>query len=264
MPLPPPPPSDLYRLRLEVQNAELELAELTAELRAFEAEVDARMGALLDQLSGMEAEVQDLNEAVQRLRDQRLYGDKQFSYYDGARPKERPEREYIPHADAFREEPPASPPAALEGEQEAAPAALKALYRQLARRSHPDLAISEADRQQRTAEMAEINQAYDSGDLAALRVLAGLAPPEPPAGSLFAPARPAPPLTEPERLQRHLDEVRQRLANLSRHPSVQLSLEVKLARRRGHDLLAEMAENLQRKLAHKTAQRDYLRSQLGM
>jgi hypothetical protein len=250
----PPPASDLYRLRLDVQNAELELAELTAGLRAFEAEVDARLGSLLDQLSAVEAEVLELSEAAQRIRDQRLYGEKRFTYFDGARPTQRPEREYIPHSDAFGETPPAAaePGPELPGE----PGEIKALYRQLARATDRP---GEADRQQRRL-VAEINQAYAAGDLAALRLLAGLEPP-PPAGGLFAPARPSPPLTEPERLQRRLDEVRQRLAGLSNHPSVQLSLEVKLARRRGHDLLAEMAEICSASW-HKIAQRDYLRSQV--
>ncbi len=252
-----PHPSDVYRLRLDIQHAELELAELTAELRAFDAQVAARLGALLDQLSVLEAEVLDLTEAVQRRRDQRLYGEKQFSYFDGARPDQRPEREYIPHADAFREMPPAEPGAGPSTPPTAA-AEIKALYRQLARRSHPDLAISEADRQQRTAEMAEINRAYAAGDLAALQKLAGLDA----TASLLAPVEPGAPLSEEARLQHHLDTVRQRLANLSRHPSVQLSLEVKLARRRGSDLLTEMAKALKHKVARKVAERDYLRSQL--
>lgn len=250
-------PSDLYRLRLDIQNAELELAELTAELRAFEAEVDARLGAMLDQLSVLENEVLNLTDAVQRLRDQHLYGEKQFTYFDGARPAERPEREYIPHADAFREAPPAEPGPGVETPPTAA-AEIKAIYRRLARRSHPDLAISEADRQQRTAEMAEINRAYAAGDLAALQKLAD---PDPLAG-LSVPTEAAAPLSEEQRLKRHLAQVRQRLANLSRHPSVQLSLEVKLARRAGRDLLAEMAQALKHKVARKVAERDYLRSQL--
>ena len=202
----------------------------------------------------VEAEQKKLD---QRLRDQHLYGEKQFTYFDGARPAERPEREYIPHADAFREAPPAEPGPGV-GTPPTAAAEIKAIYRRLARRSHPDLAISEADRQQRTAEMAEINRAYAAGDLAALQKLAD---PDPLAG-LSVPTEAAAPLSEEQHLKRHLDQVRQRLANLSRHPSVQLSLEVKLARRAGRDLLAEMAQALKHKVARKVAERDYLRSQL--
>jgi hypothetical protein len=46
--------------------------------------------------------------------------------------------------------------------------ALRRLYRQLARRLHPDRATGEADRPWRTARMAEANAAYESRDLMAL------------------------------------------------------------------------------------------------
>jgi hypothetical protein len=36
---------------------------------------------------------------------------------------------------------------------------------------------------------------------------------------------------------------------------------VKLARRKGRDLMAEMAENLKKKIARKTAERDMIKTQ---
>src|SRR3972149_262849 len=49
---------------------------------------------------------------------------------------------------------------------------LKALYRDLAKRAHPDLAAGDDDRSARGALMIEINQAYASFDLAALKAIA--------------------------------------------------------------------------------------------
>ncbi len=41
---------------------------------------------------------------------------------------------------------------------------IKAIYRDLAKKFHPDLAIDEDDRQRRTKYMSEINEAYQNGD----------------------------------------------------------------------------------------------------
>jgi hypothetical protein len=60
---------------------------------------------------------------------------------------------------------------------------------------------------------------------------------------------------------RRLAEIERELRQLPQRPSVQLSLEVKLARRRGRDLLGEIAADLERKIACKTAERDMLKAQ---
>jgi hypothetical protein len=42
---------------------------------------------------------------------------------------------------------------------------------------------------------------------------------------------------------------------------VELSIEVKMARQQGRDLLGEIAENLQKRIARKTVERDMLKMQ---
>lgn len=64
-----------------------------------------------------------------------------------------------------------------------------------------------------------------------------------------------------ERCQRRLREIERELRQVAQRPSVQLSLEVKLARRRGRDLLGELARELEPKLARKTVERDMLKAQ---
>src|SRR5208283_936332 len=48
---------------------------------------------------------------------------------------------------------------------------LKSLYREVARRIHPDLAVDDADRAKRQKLMAEANRAYENGDEAKLRAI---------------------------------------------------------------------------------------------
>jgi len=125
--------------------------------------------------------------------------------------------------------------------------------------------MGDADRSLRTEKMTEINQAYNAGNLAALKALAGIV--SAPSMPHQAPTGPPPgdEALEDElaRVQRRLREVRAQIEELHRLPSVQLSLEVKLAARRSQDLLGEMARDLARKIARKEAERDFLKSQVS-
>ncbi len=56
-------------------------------------------------------------------------------------------------------------------------------------------------------------------------------------------------------------QIKSELQGLHQRPSVQLSLEVKVARRQGRDLLGEMAAELEAKIARKTVERDMLKAQ---
>ncbi|MCA9954528.1 MAG: hypothetical protein KC434_07400, partial [Anaerolineales bacterium] len=68
---------------------------------------------------------------------------------------------------------------------------------------------------------------------------------------------------EIERCRRRLRSIDNELQNLPNRSMVDLALRVKLAQREGRDLLAEMATDLERKIARKTAERDMLRSQFN-
>jgi hypothetical protein len=69
-------------------------------------------------------------------------------------------------------------PDALQADDEASPSApapeLKALYRDAAKRIHPDLATDEAEKERRNTLMAALNAAYATGDAGAIqRILDG-------------------------------------------------------------------------------------------
>jgi hypothetical protein len=106
--------------------------------------------------------------------------------------------------------------------------------------------------------MAALNEAYEAGSLVELVALAN----ESQSGSDGS---------EPgmiKVLEKELRRVRRRtlliqneIENLHNLPTVQLSLEVKIARRSGRDLLAEMAADLKQQIRRKGAERDLLKTQ---
>jgi hypothetical protein len=146
------------------------LAELEAELRTlrealvrFEAVCHARVGDLLEQL-------RDVAEAIARLErrlDPALPDDLDPSFIDDEfeRPADGSTDDYRQHQPAEREK---RSRRRLVASDEAD---AKRMYKDLARRFHPDLALSDEDRREREAMMQSVNEAYRARDLAELRSL---------------------------------------------------------------------------------------------
>jgi hypothetical protein len=251
----------------QLKSAESELHELNRQLSSFEALVDAQLGDLLDQLSQLNAEAASLDETLRHIREERLFGADLMRYLDGAPlPARRNNQTEIPPlglAERAAIHTKVDPSASYaEGNLPD----IKVLYRKLARRHHPDLARNDADRLASHEQMAEINQAYQAGDLKALMRLAGVWLPygvELPNSSLAPGGKPKVSLSEQDKAEEKLKAVRMQINRLSSLPIVKLSLEVKLARHQGRNLLREMAAELQYKLGRKMAERDYLRAQIN-
>ena len=254
-------------VELELIEREAELVDLRAELYAFQLKYEAQVGRLADELEGIEAEI----ERCQRLiRRHRRWG-------SGGLPVDGRGTAYVPVEEQYRQtwqEPaqePWRPP-----EQPVSPAVesqIKVLYRQLCRRFHPDLTQDEGERAWRTERMAAINAAYAARDLAALRDLAdpsrphrvdGAAPTtfaregvrQSDDGSTVALGR------KLQKMQQRLRQVKAELRELMDGEMMALSLDVKFARRRGHDLLGEMAETARSELERKRVELDLLQAQL--
>lgn len=117
---------------------------------------------------------------------------------------------------------------------------IKTLFRELARRFHPDLTSDPEEKKWRQEIMTRVNQAYANRDLKALRSLAE------------QPDRPidAPSLNREEEIKalkaelRRLDSVIQdlksRIHHLEESPVWQLKMEARIKRRSGADLLTEL------------------------
>ena len=65
-----------------------------------------------------------------------------------------------------------------------------------------------------------------------------------------------------QQIQRRLREVEQELRELTHSPTMQMNLDIKLAQRQGRDLLAEMAADVEKDLARKRVELDFLAAQL--
>ncbi|MGW8319690.1 MAG: hypothetical protein ACWGPS_10620, partial [Candidatus Promineifilaceae bacterium] len=66
---------------------------------------------------------------------------------------------------------------------------------------------------------------------------------------------------ELSRIRRRLQQIQFEMNDLQNNPAMQLSLDIKLARLDGRNLLGEMTAELKHKIARLTVERDLLRSQ---
>jgi signal transduction histidine kinase len=147
-----------------------------------------------------------------------------------------------------KEKPPA-PPAEEPEISEQTKAELKALFRALAKRFHPDLVTDPEEKRWRVKVMAQVNEAYAAMDVAELQRLSAKP------GRSEAPVQKTREqmLAELQHEIRRLDDVirglERTLQDLINSHTVQLMLEVTIAERSGQDLLGEMAADLRRKIA---------------
>lgn len=234
----------LEQIQSDLIEAEAELTDRLAEVNAFEFEFEARVGHLYDKLEALEAEIERYMDRLQIMRHKQTFG---YAHLPVDRQYQR----------AWQTPPTSAPTPPIQPPTPASEAEIRRLYRQLARRFHPDLAVDELDRARRTEKMAAINNAYAARSLTELVTLAETLNVQRSTFSVSVEALQA----ELERCQRRLHEIERELRQLPQRPSVQLSLEVKLAQRRGRDLLGEMTAELEQKLARKTVERDMLKAQ---
>jgi len=250
-------PQKLTRLRREVETiqaqlieAEAQLADRQAEINAFEFEFEARVGYLLDKLSALDREISHYTDLIETIRNRDRFGGAYLSV----------ERQYQRAWEKPTQSAPIPPPEPLPTATEAE---IKKLYRQLARQFHPDLAADETERAYRTEQMAAINDAYAARSLVELQRLGQerAIPQAGKAGQTDA-QRLAALEAELARCRRRLGEIEIALKRLEQRPSLALSLQVKLAWKRGEDILAQMAQEFEQQVGRKTVERDMLKAQI--
>jgi hypothetical protein len=239
--------AEIEQKRETVARLEQERIDLELELAAFEVVYNAEVKPLQDELDAVNRHVEEYTARIQLVR---LYGNQlspvqleaevEFRLGKSSR---RPPLQADPGAYVRSKWENPSP---ATGSDALTKAELKSLYRELAKRFHPDLAAKAPERQAHTARMAEINDAYARGDLVSLRRVAA----ESGARSTLPPTL-AEVLAERDRLDALIVKLRQDMADLYRDPLMQLKIDTALARHSGHDLLAEMAIDVHIKLVER-------------
>jgi hypothetical protein len=235
---------ELAHKQERIADLELELFDAQSDLRRFEAEVDGRLGASQRRLAELEKElVQARRQAARKAQ----WGERAASpdfMVDSVDQFER----------TWRREEPTEPPSQKPVEDDDIRAEVKALYRKLAKRFHPDLTTDPAEKAWREGIMAEVNQAYAASDLAALRALDK----HPDRSVELAPKTRdqilAEIMAEIQRLDRLIPQLESELRRVIQSPLLQLKLEATLARRQGRDLLGEMASDLRVEIARLEAE----------
>lgn len=217
---------ELARLEAELADRELALASLKAELAAFEGLYLRRVGVLY-------AELDEWNARLAELRAEQAGTPEAKT--EAAEARSQAQESYsAAHGEAAEVQPFTPSPE------------LKSLYREAAKRVHPDTAVDEKDRAQRERLMKEVNAAYAAGDAEVLRqVLADLEnSPDAVQGSGVG--------ADLVRVLRQLKQMRNRMgvieieiASLSESDLAKLKVKADAVAAESRDLLAEMATTVQ-------------------
>lgn len=220
------------RLEAELAECELQLASLRGELGALEQRYLKFVGSPYAELDELRAQIAERmaaedpsNERLQRAaREARARANESRST-TSAKEAERP-RHFSP-----------SP-------------AIKKLFREVAKRIHPDLTADDADRARRQELMAEANQAYQRGDEKRLeKVLERYeSSPEAVQGD-GAGAELIRVIRKLSQMKTRLGEIESEVQRIVNSDLYQLKVQDDEAQQQGRDLLEEMAEKVRMRIA---------------
>jgi hypothetical protein len=220
---------ELAILQSELTDRELLLANLRAELAAFEGRYLREVGVLYAELDDWKAKIAeyaakaaDTVEARAAASEARAQAEDSYAAAHGEAAK----------AEDFSPSP-----------------ELRKLFRDVVNQIHPDRATDDADRALRNRLMVEANAAYKRQDADALkRILEEYkSSPESVKGD-GATADLQRVLRQIERISRRLAEIEVEVARLNSSESAMLMANVQTAKFKGHDLLAEMRRDIQHKI----------------
>lgn len=222
--------AELAAARARMSECEAELAQLRAQLTAFELRYMRQVGVLYAELDGLEARITE----------------REVDLYDSDAARERAEearrRAQESHDAAFAVD--------AAAEEFDPPPSLKTLFREVAKRIHPDLARDAAEEQYFHLLMARANQAYRRGYADVLQRLlddqlelhaadAG----ESAAGELLRVAR------QIQHAEREVSRIEAERYALTATDLAQLHADAEVAAREHRDLLGELAAGVREEIA---------------
>jgi len=222
--------AQLAATRSTLAERESELAHLRAQLKSFEGRYLRQVGVLYADLDDLEARI----------------AEREVDLYDSAaariRAAEARQRAVETHEAAFAE--------ASEAEEFDPPPTLKTLFREVARRIHPDFARDPDEQAHLTRLMARANAAYARGDIDTLQRL--LEDHHEISSSIAGEG----PDAEAQRLSRQLAHANRDIAALDQERAAllaseigQLHIDASAATLEGRDLIVELSASLSEKIA---------------
>lgn len=158
---------DLLKSQVATQLADLE--SYKAELARFSAEYHAVLGPLFTELDRLELEIEEYRTRIRLLET--------YPELDPAKTEEEVEKLFRSQRERLDQERARNDAYENAWKQEEAKPELdeadaveiKRIYRDLAKKHHPDFAIDEQDRLEREASMQKINAAFADRDMSSLR-----------------------------------------------------------------------------------------------
>src|SRR5579859_7964965 len=221
---------ELIALEEELTEGELQLESLKTDLRRFEVHYIREVGALYAELDEWKAKSAELKAEAAGTLEARAAA-------DAAHAEAKASREAV-EADT---EPP----------RDFTPSVgFKKLYRDVVNQVHPDRAGSDADRVLRERLIKEANAAFSRGDEDSLRSILEeyRTSPEAVKGDDAA-ADLDRTLRMIRRIRNRIAQIEEEIANLTASEMAKLLAQVETAAEKGRDLLAEMADDLRRRIA---------------
>lgn len=194
VPVPGEQAHEYARLQIEIEIRKHFIADLQADrdwlertLTTFAVELRSRVGSLRSELSRVRRQVAEYLRRIERLRENDLLDPNQVEQEVADEFAERLEQERLADEQAAREGQRIAmdrPKVRLDPEIEAE---ILRLYRELAKRFHPDRSRNETERVRRTDMMLRINVAYSDRDLLTLQSIARTAETSEPAATVITP-----------------------------------------------------------------------------
>jgi hypothetical protein len=220
---------ELAILQAELTDREVLLANLSAELAAFEGRYLREVGVLYAELDDWNAKIAEFAAKAEGTEESRAAA---------SQARTQAEESYAAaHGEAAKAED-FSP--SLE---------LKKLFKDVVNQIHPDRAADDADRALRNRLMAEANAAYKRQDSAALRTILEEYKSSPESVKGDGPTADLQRvLRQIERIARRLTEIEAEVAALKSSEIALLMAKAQTAKAKGRDLLAEMRRDIQNRI----------------
>jgi hypothetical protein len=237
---------ELRDLKQQIRNRqesfaqlELELIDTRSRLGCFEYELSTRLGPLQDRVAELEKELDQLRRLNQHRAQWGTRADSPGFSQDAEEQFRRAWTQTNPQ--------PKTPPSSkLSPENEVE---IKKLFRQLAKKFHPDLVTDQKDKEWRARIMVRVNEAYSAGDLSALHSLLEQREPS----AVIPPRERWEMITslkaELNRLEKAIQNLEIQLQRLINSPQVKMMLDASIARTVGNDFIGELEMDLQAEIA---------------